>query len=200
MSSSTSRDKAGPSTAGTRRVPVSLPAMESAAGGWLRGMRFSGFSLLMLVIIILFIVVLAPSLRTLIQQEQQVTSLQRSVQQQKNDVQSLKGDVARWNDPAYIEAQARDRLLYVYPGEYSYLVMNPSASSGTTTTTTPAGTTISNQIQTPKVDWVQAMTSSVLDAGLTNEPASKLVSPDITGSESSGGTGTGTGAGTGTTK
>ncbi|RKR75016.1 FtsB family cell division protein [Frondihabitans australicus] len=170
-----------------RRIPVSLPAMESAAGGWLRASRFSGFSLLMLVIIILFIVVLAPSLRTLIQQQQQVASLEQSVQKQKSDVQSLKGDVARWNDPAYIEAQARDRLLYVYPGEYSYLVMNPSKSSGTTTTTT-SGTQISDKIQTPKVDWVQAMTSSVLDAGLTNEPATKLVSPDISGSESSTGT------------
>lgn len=162
-----------------RRVAVSLPAMESAAGGWLRGMRFSGFSLLMLVIIVLFVVVLAPNLRTLIQQQQQITSLQKSVDKQKADVGTLKSNVARWNDPAYIEAQARDRLLYVYPGEYSYLVMNPGKASGTTTTT-PSGSQISKKIQTPDVDWVTSMMSSALNAGLTDKPASKLVAPDIT--------------------
>lgn len=168
-----------PDTGRTRRVPVSLPAMETAAGGWLRGMRFSGFSLIMLVIIVLFVVILAPSLRTLIQQQQQISSLQKSVDKQKADVGALKDDVARWNDPAYIEAQARDRLLYVYPGEYSYLVMDADRASGSTTTT-KSGDTISNKIQNPKVDWVGGMMSSVLDAGLTKEPAEKLVSPDIT--------------------
>lgn len=153
--------------------------MESAAGGWLRGMRFSGFSLLMLVIIVLFVVVLAPSLRTLIQQQQQITALQKSVDEQKANVGDLQSDVARWNDPAYLEAQARDRLLYVYPGEYSYLVMNPDKSSSTTTTT-PAGSEISKKIQTPDVDWVSSMMSSVLNAGLTDKPASKLVTPDLT--------------------
>jgi cell division protein FtsB len=163
-----------------RRVPVSLPEMETPAGGWLRGMRFSGFSLLMLVIIVLFVVVLAPSLRTLVQQQHQITSLEKQVADQKANVDDLKGDVARWNDPAYIEAQARDRLLYVYPGEYSYLVMNGDKSAPVTTT--PSGSKISKQIQTPRVDWVDAMMSSVLDAGLTKKPASKLVSPDINGS------------------
>ncbi|GAA4671414.1 septum formation initiator family protein [Frondihabitans cladoniiphilus] len=163
-----------------RRVPVSLPAMETAAGGWLRGMRFSGFSLLMLVIIVLFVVVLAPSLKTLIQQQQQIASLQRAVDDQKADVDSLKSDVARWNDPAYVEAQARDRLLYVYPGEYSYLVMNPTkATSSGTSTSTPSGAAITKDIQNPNVDWVGGLLSSVLDAGLTDQPAAKLVAPSI---------------------
>ncbi|AMM20225.1 hypothetical protein AX769_08675 [Frondihabitans sp. PAMC 28766] len=190
MASSDDTSDKGESQGRTRRVPVSLPTMESAAGGWLRASRFSGFSLLMLIIIVLFVIVLAPSLRTLIQQQQQISSLQSQVQKQKSDVGDLKSDVARWNDPAYIEAQARDRLLYVYPGEYSYLVMDPTASSGTTATTTPQGSQISKTIQTPKVDWVQAMTSSVLDAGLTNQPASKLVAPDISGATKPSGTST----------
>ena len=163
-----------------RRVPVSLPAMESAAGGWLRSMRFSGFSLVMLVIIILFVIVLAPSLKTLIQQQQQIAALQTQVDGQKADVDALKSDVARWNDPAYVEAQARDRLLYVYPGEYSYLVMNPDKSTSTSTTT---GTSITKKIQNPKVDWVSGLAGSVFDAGLTKQPAAKLVAPTIDGSK-----------------
>ncbi|ARC56207.1 Cell division protein FtsL [Frondihabitans sp. 762G35] len=171
----------GPAGTKNRRVPVSLPAMESAAGGFLRGMRFSGFSLLMLVIIVLFVVVLAPSLKTLIQQQEQISQLKRSVAAQEADVDSLKDDVARWNDPAYIEAQARDRLLYVYPGEYSYLVMNPTKS--TSKATTKAGSPITRDIQNPNVDWVSGMLSSVYDAGLTTKPAPDLVAPDITGTK-----------------
>ncbi|GAA0967452.1 hypothetical protein GCM10009561_31090 [Frigoribacterium faeni] len=159
-------------------MPVSLPSTESSATGWLRSIRFSGFSLLMLVILVLFVVILAPSLRTLVQQQQQIAAIQDEVERQKTDVADLQGDVARWSDPAYIEAQARDRLLYVYPGEYSYLVMGDSAESSDA-----PQAPISDELQTPQVDWIAAMTSSVLDAGLSDAPATELVAPDITGGE-----------------
>lgn len=155
---------------------MSLPATEGAAGGWLRNVRFSGFSALMLVILVLFVVVLAPSLRTLVQQQQQIASLRDEVEQQEDDVAELQGDVARWSDPAYIEAQARDRLLYVYPGEYSYLVMGDDDVA-----TTNDGVPVSDELQTPEVDWVGAMTSSLFDAGLSDRVATELVAPDIGG-------------------
>lgn len=170
-----------------RRVPVAMPDGSTSAQPWYRSIHFSGFSLLMLAIIVLFVVVLAPSLRTLIQQQEQIAQQQREVASQKADVTQKKKDVARWDDPAYIEAQARDRLLYVYPGETSYLVMGAtasSASSGTAsaTTTTDAGTPVSTKLQTPKVDWVSAMLSSVLKSGLSDETSSELVAPDVSGS------------------
>jgi hypothetical protein len=40
-------------------------------------------------------------------------------------VDDLQGQVARWNDPAYVIAQARDRLIYVLPGETPYRVVDP---------------------------------------------------------------------------
>ncbi|GAB2967317.1 hypothetical protein GCM10027282_00290 [Frigoribacterium salinisoli] len=155
---------------------MSLPVTEGGAGGWLRHVRFSGFSALMLVILVLFVVVLAPSLRTLVQQQQQIASLRDEVERQEDDVQELQGDVARWSDPAYIEAQARDRLLYVYPGEYSYLVMGDD-----TVPTADDGVPVSDELQTPEVDWVGAMTSSLFDAGLSDRVATELVAPDIGG-------------------
>lgn len=166
----------------SRRVPVTLPAGETPTRHWLRNIRFSGFSVLMLVILVLFVVILAPSLRTLIQQQQQIASLQDDVERQQQSVDALKEDVARWSDPAYIEAQARDRLLYVYPGEYSYLVMGDDTVDATGTAP-GTGTAISDSLQTPQVDWVAAMTASVLDAGLSDEPATELVAPDISGSQ-----------------
>ncbi|MEG8037491.1 septum formation initiator family protein [Sphingomonas sp. LR61] len=164
-----------------RRVPVAMPDGSTSAQPWYRSIHFSGFSLLMLAIIVLFVVVLAPSLRTLIQQQEQIAQQQREVASQKADVTQKKKDVARWDDPAYIEAQARDRLLYVYPGEESYLVMGAEDRKAETTPTTDSGTPVSTKVQTPKVDWVQAMLSSVLQSGLTDETAADLVAPDVLG-------------------
>ncbi|WP_439693931.1 FtsB family cell division protein [Curtobacterium sp. SP.BCo] len=164
-----------------RRVPVAMPEHGASEQPWYRSIRFSGFSLLMLAIIVLFVVVLAPSLRTLIQQQEQIAQQQREVASQKADVAQKKKDVARWDDPAYIEAQARDRLLYVYPGEESYLVMGAENSKADRTPTTDSGTPVSSTVQTPKVDWVQAMLSSVLTSGLTDETKQELVAPDVSG-------------------
>jgi cell division protein FtsB len=169
-----------------RRVPVAMPDDARAEQPWYRSIRFSGFSLLMLAIIVLFVVVLAPSLRTLIQQQEQISQKQHEVAAQKSDVAQKKKDVARWDDPAYIEAQARDRLLYVYPGEQSFLVMGEGTTSADGKPTTDSGTPVSSTVQTPKVDWVQAMLSSVLKSGLSDETTQELVAPDVSGSGNSG--------------
>jgi cell division protein FtsB len=144
----------------------------SAPERWLSNIRVSGFTVLMLALIVLGVVVLAPSLKLLIQQRSQIASLEKSVKQQQHDVSSLKSQVARWDDPAYIEAQARNRLLFVFPGEYSYLVI-PQAGITESQDAAP----ISKHIQTTQTDWVKALASSILRAGLSDAPKSQLVSP-----------------------
>ena len=146
-------------------VPPALPP-ESAADSWLRGIRLSGFSILVLVLVILSIVVLAPSLRMLVEQRQQIAELQSSLQQQKQTVTDLKEQRARWDDPAYIKAQARDRLFYVMPGEYPYLIID-DAASGAAADPKPAST----GIEETKVDWASSLLSSYFTAGLSNAPA-----------------------------
>lgn len=158
----------------TTQVPVALPEMESAPDRWLRNIRLSGFTLTMLALVILGVVVLAPSLKLLVEQRQELATLQEVVGEQQASVDELTGEVARWSDPAYIEAEARDRLLYVYPGEYSYLVID-----GDPTPTTADGVPISDTIQTTQVDWMKSMLSSVLTAGLSDAVPSELVAPVI---------------------
>ncbi len=168
-----------------RRIPVAMPEGGGADQPWYRSLRFSGFSLLMLAIIVLFVVVLAPSLRTLIQQQEEIAAQRHAVAAQKADVTQKKRDVARWDDPAYIEAQARDRLLYVYPGEESYLVMGSEGDARSDRRPkTASGTPVSATVQTPDVDWVQAMLSSVLESGLSTKTTEQLVAPDVSGSGS----------------
>jgi cell division protein FtsB len=168
----------------TQRVAVQLPDLAGASGNWLRSIRLSGFTIAALSLIVLFVVVLAPSLRILVQQQQQLDSLRAGVQQEKDAVKGMKSEVARWSDPSYVESLARERLNYVYPGEYSYLIIDDGK-----TTATSDGQPISATLQTTQVDWVRTMLSSILTAGLTDAPASKLVAPVISGHGADTGTG-----------
>jgi hypothetical protein len=125
----------------------------------------------------MFIVVLAPSLRIFVEQRQHIVALEHQVSASKHAVADLKNQQARWSDPHYIENLARERLDYVFPGDYSYLVTN----IGSTTPKTANGQPISDKLQTTNVDWVASMLSSVFTAGLTNAPANKIVAPAIGG-------------------
>ena len=158
----------------TTRVPVALPVMESAPERWLRNIRLSGFTLTMLVLVVLATVVLAPSLKLLVEQQQEIALLRQVVGDKQESVDTLNSEVARWSDPAYIEAEARDRLLYVYPGEISYLVIE-----GDNAPTTADGAPISDTIQTTQVDWMKSMLSSVFTAGLSDAAPGELIAPPV---------------------
>lgn len=153
------------------KVAARLPE-ESAPEHWLRTIRFSGFTFLMLGVLILAVIVLAPNLRILIEQRQQIAALEAAVNQTQQSVDELEENVARWDDPEYIRSQARERLFYILPGEISYLVINEGDE-----TTTADGQPISTGIQTTQVDWVRSLLSSVYTAGLTDAPAADLVAP-----------------------
>ena len=165
----------------TQHVPVQLPA-EAPSGQWLRSIRLSGFAITALVLIVMFIVVLAPSLRILVEQRQRIATLQAQVAASKTAVEELTSQRARWSDPKYIEALARERLDYVFPGEYSYLITDAAPA----TPSTANGQPISDKLQTTQVDWVKSMLSSVFTAGLTDAPANKIVAPVISGQKQPG--------------
>jgi len=162
----------------TRRVPVTMPREETAPEHWLRTMRLSGFTVLMLGILILAVIVLAPNLRILIEQQQTIAQLQESVSDAEQSVAELEDDVARWSDPAYIEAQARERLFYVYPGDISYLVIGDPGALATND-----GQPVSDSIQTTEVDWVSTLVSSIFTAGLTDALPTDLNAPPVEGAQ-----------------
>jgi cell division protein FtsB len=154
----------------TRRVPVAMPE-EPRSAAWLRNFRLSGFALSMLLLVVAALIVLAPSLKTFVEQRQQIAALEESVALAQEDVDDLNAEIDRWSDPAYIEAQARDRLFYVYPGDITFLVIGDDA------TPDEGGLPISDEIQTTQVDWVRALLSTVYEAGLTDATPAQLESP-----------------------
>jgi cell division protein FtsB len=155
----------------TERVAVRLPG-EAPVARWLRSIRLSGFAIIALGLIVGCVVVLAPSLRVYIEQRQQISQLEAQVADAKKSLGTLKSQKARWSDPNYVEAQARSRLNFVFPGEYSYLVINDQPA-----TSTSNGQPISDTLQTTQVDWVKSLLSSVFTAGLTDQTPDRLVAP-----------------------
>ena len=164
-------------TGPTRTVPVAMPA-ETAPERWLRTIRFSGFTVVMLGVLILAVIVLAPNLRILIEQRQQIAALQAAVDGTSASVDAFNSEVARWQDPAYIATQARERLYYVFPGDISYLVV-----AGSHQAATPDGAPISTEVQTTRVDWLQTLLASIYTAGLTDAPPDQLVAPVVGGAQ-----------------
>jgi cell division protein FtsB len=152
----------------TRRVPVSVSA-PAGTGRWLRQLHFSAFSLVMMGVLVLAVVILAPTAQAFFAQRQQIADQQHAVDELAAQVDTLKEQRARWNDPSYLRAQARDRLYYVMPGEVSYLVIDdrpPAAKQDSTP--------VSSKLQKTRTDWVGSLFGSFIGAGLTEATPQQL--------------------------
>ena len=71
-----------------------------------------------------FIVVLtlATPMQRYFAQRAQINALHSQIKDARSALEEAKRDLARWNDPTYIAAQARTRLHFVFPGERQYAV------------------------------------------------------------------------------
>ena len=82
-----------------------------------------------MVLLVAFIV-LAPTMRAYISQQEQLRDLNTSLAQTQARVDSLEAELKRWQDPEYIKSQARDRFSFVAPGETAYRVIDPETVTG----------------------------------------------------------------------
>lgn len=152
-----SRERAG--SAGTGGV-----------ANWLRSIRVSWFTVLMLMIIVLFVVIIAPGLRVYVEQRQQIADLRAQVAASEAQNAALEAQVARWSDPAYVRAQARDRLYYVMPGETSLLVLNDVPAPAVTAGQAP----VSTVAEPAPVDWLSTLFASAMTSALTQSTPEQL--------------------------
>ncbi|UPO77551.1 septum formation initiator family protein [Arthrobacter sp. Helios] len=83
---------------------------------------FSGRLLALGIVMVVITVLLAPSVRTYLQQRSEIAALQADIVEAEQTGAQLQETLNRWEDPAYIKAQARERIFLVMPGETRYLV------------------------------------------------------------------------------
>ncbi len=70
---------------------------------------------------------IAPYVRPWVSQRSQIAAAQDEVIRLKGEVAHLTAERRRWDDPAYVSAQARQRLKYVKPGEIGYVLLDDVA-------------------------------------------------------------------------
>lgn len=129
---------------------------------WVGGVRISGFMGIMLGLVVLAALVLVPTVGTYVDQRQQIAALEESVQATRDEVAELEAERERWNDEAYITAQARERLYYMRPGEVVYLVADDVPGG----ILAPEQDPISDEVEEAKPDWMTQLLRSVAEAGL----------------------------------
>jgi cell division protein FtsB len=127
-------------------------------------------ALILIAVIVVALATLVPTLNTFIAQRQQLASLQEQVSDQKDEVANLQEQVDRWDDPNYVAAQARERLLFAMPGETQYRLMDSSGND------VPLTEAQQKQAEASSGDWFTTLWSSVEGASRA-DPGTTAVSP-----------------------
>jgi cell division protein FtsB len=85
--------------------------------------NLTGRAAMLALVVCLLAISLAYPLREYLSQRAEIGDYRQTVAAQEKRVAELRHQHRRWNDDAYVEAQARERLHYVMPGETSYVVL-----------------------------------------------------------------------------
>jgi cell division protein FtsB len=108
-------------------------------------------------------VAVALPLKIWLGQRGDIASLAAQTRQTEAKIGQLSAQHKRWQNPSYVEAQARDRLHYVLPGQKSYIVLGRGHG--------PKGAAARSQAATTTGPWYSQFWQSVQTAG--SPPAAK---------------------------
>ena len=130
---------------------------------WASGIRLSAFSAIMLSLVVLGAWVLVPTLGTYIDQRQKIAALEASIQVSHGEIAALERERQRWDDPAFITTQARERLYYVKPGEVVYLIDDDLDPAALPREQEP----VSDTLEEKSSDWMPQLLRTLTSAGLS---------------------------------
>ena len=87
----------------------------------------TGRAVVLVLVVAALVVSSVVPMRAYFEQRAELTDLRRETAAQEARVAALEAQKLRWDDPAYVEAQARQRLHLVMPGEVGYVVLEPES-------------------------------------------------------------------------
>jgi cell division protein FtsB len=124
-----------------------------------RRSSLTGRAAVLALVVCLLAISLAYPLREYLSQRGDIRQYRATVAEQEQRVAELRRQHDRWRDPAYVEAQARERLHYVMPGETSYVVLEADD------TPAPDGVVAATKAEATRSPWFTDLWSSVETAG-----------------------------------
>lgn len=87
-------------------------------------MRFTRRAVALGLVVVVLVLSFGGSLQIYFRQQQELAVAEQEIRERQTKVDELEGELTRWNDPAYVKAQARQRLGWVMPGETGYRVVD----------------------------------------------------------------------------
>ncbi|VTR77666.1 hypothetical protein CHMI_02438 [Cellulomonas hominis] len=127
---------------------------------------FTVRALVMLLVLSIAFVLVFPTLRQYLDQQVELEQLRAEVARAEQDNEDLQAELDRWSDPAYVEAQARERLAFVMPGERALRVADPEVvpEAPATEETLPGPAAVDTE--DPTRPWYAQVWDSVQVAGV----------------------------------
>jgi cell division protein FtsB len=121
------RGRSGPGRAVRNARPISVapeaPAARAATGSKVRS-RLTGRAAILVMVLAVLAVSYASSLRAYLEQRSHIVDLKTQIAERRASIEELQKEKERWEDPAYVSAQARERFGYVKPGETPFVVLD----------------------------------------------------------------------------
>ena len=77
-------------------------------------------------VLVILALLIAPYVRPFLAQRSQLQQGRDDITRLQQQVATLQAERDRWDDPAYVKAQARLRLRMVMPGEVAYVRLDPN--------------------------------------------------------------------------
>ncbi len=106
-----------------RRTSVEAPAHSSGGGSGRPRVSLTGRAAVLALVLVALAISYAYPLRAWYDQHRARSELQAEGDRLEEQVDELEDELRLWDDPAYVRAQARDRLGYKMPGETAYMVV-----------------------------------------------------------------------------
>jgi len=89
-----------------------------------RRSRLTGRAAVLVLVVAVLMVSYASSMKAYLQQRSHVEELRSQIAERESRIAKLEREKERWEDPAYVRQQARERFGYVLPGETSFVVVD----------------------------------------------------------------------------
>ena len=119
------RSRSGPSRPGAPRARAqasSRPAPPPRP-------RFTGRAAILVLVLAVLMVSYASSMRAYLEQRHHIETLDQNIAESEVNIADLEREKARWEDPAYVRSQARERFGWVLPGEIGYQVIDEDGNA-----------------------------------------------------------------------
>lgn len=139
---------------------------------WSASLRFSAVTVVIVGLVALGAVIVSPMLSTYVQQQRELTELRASVEERRQAVAAAEAERVKWQDPAYVRAQARGRLFYVMPGETQLGIIDDVVIPPESTETTSEALTQRSQ------NWAVTLLRSTLVPETGSDPTEQVSPTD----------------------